>query len=298
MKKTFLGILFLLSAAAAVYGYLFCYFDVKPDRIVIVKEKTEGKAMKAISGKKVFVYEGMLPWLYEVREQRTAFRDNFSAEIPVSALMGVKSVRSSIVIPVQLQYELNIDGFSNLFLLDKSGENLKNLVRKSALDLLKSKIDPFLKPVYRGPQLKGILIKLLEEAEGELQDTLGGLGIKLASLSAVSPGIFPGYDEYRRGLRYAAELRDLNFENRKALEKLKYRLQEQKLKEGALYERYRHIAAIIKANPEILKYIYIDKISDNLKVIISSDKHGVPLFLEKEKEEKSVKKTGEIDNLR
>lgn len=298
MKKTFLGILFLLSAAAAVYGYLFCYFDVKPDRIVIVKEKAKGKAMKAISGKKVFVYEGMLPWLYEVMEQRTAFLDNFSPEIPVSDLMGVKSVRSSIIIPVRLQYKLDIDGFSNLYLLDKSGDNLKNLVRKSTLDLLKSKVDPFLQPVYRGPQLKGILKKLLEEAEGELQDTLGGFGIKLTSLSSASPVIFPGYGEYQRGLIYAAELRRLNFENRKALEKLKSRLQEQKLKEGALYERYRHIAAIIKANPEILKYIYIDKISDNLKVIISSDKQGVPLFLENEKEGTNVKKTGEIDNLR
>jgi len=63
------------------------------------------------------------------------------------------------------------------------------------------------------------------------------------------------------------------------------------------------ISNLIKSNPDILKYIYIDRLAGNVKLILSSDKSGMPFGmslnedLDKTGKSKNAAKE-EINNLR
>ena len=78
-------------------------------------------------------------------------------------------------------------------------------------------------------------------------------------------------------------------------------MKKQLLKEKSEFELYLEkltkVSSIIKDNPQILKYIYIDKMGDNIKVIISSDKTGIPGFLGESNDINPGVK-GDVDNLR
>jgi hypothetical protein len=57
------------------------------------------------------------------------------------------------------------------------------------------------------------------------------------------------------------------------------------------------MSGIIRQNPDILKYIYIDKLGGNVKVIISPDKTGITLDVDKASAEKPVKESS-VDYLK
>jgi len=72
-------------------------------------------------------------------------------------------------------------------------------------------------------------------------------------------------------------------------------LSREKLENESRQNYYSSIAKLIKSDPDLLKFIYIDKIAGNVKVVISSDKDLVPdIFTGKTETVKSK----EIDNLR
>ena len=64
------------------------------------------------------------------------------------------------------------------------------------------------------------------------------------------------------------------------------------------FEKLLRISSILKNNPEILKFIYIDKMGDDIKVIISSDKTGLPAMFNDSAEGTKPAAKGDVDNLR
>jgi hypothetical protein len=111
------------------------------------------------------------------------------------------------------------------------------------------------------------------------------------------PGYFPDNKLVAEAIQKTKEIRDINFN----IKKQEILLKREALKERGdfefYYEKLLKISSLIKDNPNILKYIYIDKLGGNIKVIISSDKTGLPsMFGDLSESNSSVK--GDIDNLR
>ncbi len=298
MKKFLLRILLLLITVFAVFAFLFGYIRLDSSQIAVVKAKDTGEVLRVFTENHAFSFQGMLPWMYRIKVIKTDLVDDFSVNVVIPGLENVRSFMNSIKIPVVIRYKLDKNAFSAYGLLSNSEKPLKKHVRRIVERSLTRTVHPYLNPVYRGFQLEKDQEELWVDSEKSLMEKLKKDHIVVHDFSVAGPVLIPKNAEYFRGLKYSAELREIEFENRKEIEKLKSVLKQQKLKENVLYEKYRQMAAIIEANPDILKYIYIDKIADDLKVIISSDKSGVPLFLDSAKTEKSVNKTGEIDNLR
>ena len=79
---------------------------------------------------------------------------------------------------------------------------------------------------------------------------------------------------------------------------LRNSLEKDKIASEAYYEKLSRIGNMIKDNPEILKYIYIDKLAGNIKVIISSEKNAMPVIFGQDQDVKDSDLKKEIDNLR
>ncbi len=299
MKKFLFRILLLLIFSLAVFTFLFGYYRLDEKHLAVLKVNDSGKVLKVFSEKNAFVYQGLMPWLYNVEIISIDMIDDFSVSLVIPELKGLKNVNNAVHIPLSLRYRINRDTFTSIELLEGKGRPLKDYVRKIVKGKFYKAFYSYLYPVYRGYLLDREQQKLLEDARTDILEYLSGYNISVVDMSVSGPVIIPGNREYLEGLKYVAELKRIQFQNRKEMEKLNSRLKQEKLKEKMLFEKYRQMSRLLRDNPFILKYIYIDKLADDLKVIISSDKTGMPLFLNSnEAEKKPVENKGEIDNLR
>jgi hypothetical protein len=93
-------------------------------------------------------------------------------------------------------------------------------------------------------------------------------------------------------------MRDLDFSNRKQEILLSKKLIKERYENELYYEKLLKVSSMIKDNPEILKFIYIDKLGDDIKVIISSDKIGLPAMFSDTINNAKPGVKGDVDNLR
>jgi len=93
-------------------------------------------------------------------------------------------------------------------------------------------------------------------------------------------------------------MRDLDFSNKKQEILLSKKLIKDKHENELYFEKLLRVSSILKDNPEILKFIYIDKMGDDIKVIISSDKTGLPAMFNESSDGTKPGVKGDVDNLR
>ncbi len=108
----------------------------------------------------------------------------------------------------------------------------------------------------------------------------------------------PSNKMYKLGLKHLYGLRDIDMSVERKLKKMKAELERENIKNKQYYLKLDKIAEIIKRSPEILKYIYIDKINNNVKVKQVSEALLVMELLEKKKKKEVTENNGEIDNLK
>ena len=101
-----------------------------------------------------------------------------------------------------------------------------------------------------------------------------------------------------RRLRINKEMRDLDFLNRKQEILLTKKLIKERYENELYFEKLLKVSSLLKDNPEILKFIYIDKMGDDIKVIISSDKTGMPSMFSEDSNGTKPDVKGDVDNLR
>jgi len=116
-------------------------------------------------------------------------------------------------------------------------------------------------------------------------------------------------DEY--GISLRNDLMELRKKHLIERENLNNALNLKSVETGKYYEHLQKISDIIATNPDILKYIYIEKLAPNVKIIAPINSNGYAFGLdnidESEKDVKKLEKSdkpeskdkdGEVDNLR
>ena len=298
MKSFFIKVIFILLIAAGGYIFITSYRPVPEGMISVVYGNQDDAPVIVVPAGSRFVIQGVAPWLYHIETIALDKRDSFDVKMTIPSLVGLKDEYYGISIPVSVEYSIEWDKVRDYTLFRNNSLKISNIIFEDTVRFFSNQLQPYLLPFYRGPALEFRKEEIKAAVRNGLTDKLAGQGITLKRIDIYENWTYPDNERYREGLQYLAELRRIEIENAKSLSLLKNRLEGEKIQEEALYKKYREMSRIIKQNPDILKYIYIDKLTDDLKVIVSSDKSMVPLFLEEGKNKGSVSEKGEINNLR
>jgi len=159
---------------------------------------------------------------------------------------------------------------------------------------------PFLSPVYQREILAAKMGEIIDTATKSVAAESSPIGIIIENASRAGTAFLPERIVVNEGILHAADLRRMDKNLQMDLIGAKAKVEREKVRNEQLYVKLREMSRIIRDNPDILKYIYIDKIADDVKVILSSDASGMPRMIERELEQTPAKKTKprEINNLR
>lgn len=290
------GLLKFVVVLSLIYCSFFSFFLLKDNEIGLVYDKFSGKAVYYFSSKYNFVWHGLQPWQYKIEKISNKRSLNLNL---TTALPGIRPLENEIYyvkVPVQIEFELDKSNLPDVIDFSESGETY--LYIKSVLQgTIDESFSKYIGKNYNRSELiqkKGVIVK---EFPGLISEKFTNSQYKLNKVEISGVIYFPEMEIYREGIAYSKELRTMLIEKKKIFLKLESDLQKEKTKNSNYFEKLKKISELIKENPDILKYIYIDKMAPNIKVIISSDKTGLPSLFDSEKAGNSDK-NGDIDNLR
>ncbi len=215
--------------------------------------------------------------------------------IPVPPLEVIKSDNYSIKIPVIINYSLNPGQLTlDLHRLYSDAHYLQQQFQIQLLSSIKENITRYLYPYYQYNVLLPNINREIMQAIAHVKESLARDGI---TVKDVTPGniYIPDFAVYAEGKKFLFELLAQEKLSTIQLNAVQQQLKEGELRNAQYLEHLEKISKIIAKNKDILKYIYIDKLADNVKVIVTSDKN-VPLDLASESESESSKK--DFDNFK
>lgn len=277
--KILLKILFLLLAAAAVYAGFSAYNPVRGGMAAVVADKKSGNVVSVIAKERRFVPYSALTWKYSVEMlplKSSVMRD---IRVDIPALKELDRDAFSIIIPIKVDFTIRPE-LPNLNLLKNAAAGFTELLERELKAELGFLLQDYLTPAYRSAALIEARDDIIKKLNETISAKFANEGINIDDLRYMSAISLPDNRRYEEGLVYLENLRRMLIENDRKLIEIKGQLERDAQSTESLYKKYREISLIINENPAILKYIYIDKMAGNLKLIISSDKSAFPAFLD------------------
>ena len=280
-----------------IYLFVFCFYRLKDDRIGVLKNAVKGDVVLIFNDRFNFIWQGALPWIYSLEIADTSTTVLINANVAIPSLAALKDDIYSVKIPFSVTYRIDRQNPPDKSFFS-SKETMDAYVRTFIESICSSILADYLQPVYNRngilknePELNAMIIT-------RIMEKLKSAGIICDKLEIVTRGYLPDEELYREGLARCRELRDLNFVNMKQQISVKNGLLKDRSQYELYYEKLFRVSGLIKDNPDILKYIYIDKMGDDIKVIISSDKTGIPVMFGSPIDDKKSDLKGDIDNFR
>jgi len=291
--KTLLKFIFVLSL---VYGAFLSFFMLKENEMGIVYDLNSGGSISYFSDKYNFVWHGLQPWRYGIKKISRNRSYNIEVKVPLPGMVSMDSDMYYIRIPVSMSCTLVFDSSEGFVGEKKNFIGIESYLKKTVAYSFENVFSRYNSTGYNREKIIKAESRIKKEA---LELVKGNINLEICrinQISIVGPVIYPENEVYREGLSYSRELRSEILKNKRKSMLLKSELQIEKNKNDLYFKKLQKMSELIKNNPEILKYIYIDKMGPNIKVIISSDRTGLPSLFSSEKGKDSVKK-GDIDNL-
>ena len=294
MKGFVLKFTIVLFIILAIYVVLFSFRVLDRNEIGIVKNLESGEIVSVFTERYNYAWHGPLLWMYNV--STLSKRGSFSTEIsiPVPPLNKLNPDHYSVRIPINVVYEIRVDKILNRNMLENNGEPLLKVLKNIIKSSFSKEFQPFFKPNYNARFLKIKITEIIETAFNRTIKESPGIGVTIKSIKETTSLYIPEKEVFNQGVKFLAEMREIEHAHSKDLIKLENHLKEEKIKNSAYYKKLKKLAKIIRKTPAILKYIYIDKISGNVKVVHS--KEVIDLFNASDSSNRVP--TGEIDNLR
>lgn len=289
----------LLLICAGIYGTAASYMPLRDGNVAVVEEKKTGAVAALLEGERLFVPYRAFFWIYEVYVVSTGYSVTGEIKINIPEIEPLKDKAYKILLPVSYSFQILPSDVKDLNLFKENGNIAKEKVFTEITNAFGAAMQNYLSPVYRGREAAAGRDIFLAAVAKSAEQKLSGEGIRLTNIDYSGAVYFPEDAIYREGLAHLAELRKIIEENDKRLLAAKGDLDIDAKSMERKYQVYKDISQIIKENPDILKYIYIDKMAGNLKLIITSDTNAVPAFLDKPISDKgkSERGSGEINNL-
>jgi hypothetical protein len=297
MKKFFLLFLFLIIALLAGYLFLFAVITPGEGKMGIVEDLRNKKAVKVFTGERRFIWQGAIPWWFSIYELSLKKSAEYSISVYPPPLEELKKSSYEVRFLYSVSYKIDPERYMENINSGSGSDDIDKTIHSFLREISAKVVFRYYVPVYRAGALSKDKDLIVREISASLKEKYESLGIDMLGISLTGDIEYPDRAVYNEGKVYISELRKLDRENEKELRRVKSRLEQIRVEEEDRYEKYREMSKIIQENPDILKYIYIDKIGDNVKVIISSDS-GYPLNLESKTGKTDQQTKGEIDNLR
>jgi hypothetical protein len=300
MKKFFLKTIVVVLVVGIVYVFFLSVVKTDTAYIRVIESLRTGKVVHIVrpcAGGWAFAWQGSFPWWFQISDIPARRTADFRIRIAVPELSNLKEDYYHAWIPLHVTYRVDANKFTDATALGGGGRGVDDLVKRYFENGLKGEMDQYLTPAYQREALLAQVNAILDKTKKSIGEELDSSGITLARARISGAVVLPDRQVYAEGLTHAADLRKVDKANEKELLDLRSSVEREKIRNGQLYAKLLEISKIIKAYPDILKYIYIDKMGPNVKVILSPDTSGVPQMLEKEKTP-AKGKPREIDNLR
>jgi hypothetical protein len=277
--KIFFKIFFLLLTAAAVYTAFTSYNPVREGMSAAVVNKSSGDVVDTIPEGRRFILYNALCWKYSVEmfSLKNSLAENIRIDIP--ALKDLKEDTFAVMIPIKADFSVKPSELYDLNLLKNAADGVKKAVVNELKINLNLAIEDYLAPVYRGDVIKKESETIIKRLEESISTEFANKGITIYNLKYMGAVSAPDNRRYEEGLVHLRILRTALIENERKLIELKGQLERDAVSMESIHNKYREMSLIISKNPDILKYIYIDKIAPNSKLVVSPDKNGFPAFI-------------------
>jgi len=296
MKILFKLLVKLLVFSAIIFGLYFSIYKSGNDEIILLKDKSDNVIQVYISSYN-FIWQGTMPWKYTVAKISVKQSAIINIQVKIPSLSSLNDDSYLIKLPVNISYQIdktNLPDISHL----KSKLAVENYIIEKATLISQTVLMNYMEPVYDKNNIIRNEKAIIEVMTSELFKKIKSLGIIPDKIEFISPGFYPDNKLYAEGIVQNKEMRDLDFSNKKQEILLSKMLIKEKHENELYFEKLLRISAILKDNPEILKFIYIDKMGHDIKIIISSDKTGFPAMLSDSLDGMKPGVKGDVDNLR
>ncbi|HON77091.1 MAG TPA: hypothetical protein PK544_01250 [Spirochaetota bacterium] len=295
MKKVFL---IILLVAIAYTG--FTSIIIVPEKsVTIVSLEHTGEVVQVCGPGVNYVMKGVLFWKICSVTFPLHNRQHIEAVIPIYPLQTLDSTYYSIIVPVSVSYTIDL---VNAYITKDSVVNQKSIFLNAISNIVKNtfagSFETYMRTGYRRNELERDFTRIFSIVFESVKKQCGDAGIVLNDFTLSGMPVFPDERTYNSGLQYLAELRAIEKETKKELIILQGKLKKEQIKNKQLLSKLRAISTLVKDNPDLLRFLYIDKMSGNVKVIISPDKSGFPFGLGFDSVRSKKSPRGEIDNLR
>jgi hypothetical protein len=299
MKRFFKKFSILLLILLTGYVLFSSIEKVSNGAIGVVEDLRSKKAVRLVRqgpGGYAFVWRASFPWKYSFSETPLERKVRYDIRISIPDMENLKEEYYHVRIPLNVWYRIDPQKFSDVAALGHEGRPLDSLVERFFASTIEKELMTYLYPVYQREAIAIRMNAVMEKARGEIDPDLRAHGLVLVRAVLSGAVSLPSWIIYHEGIRYAEDLRRKERSAELGLIDVRGMVERQKIENQHFYVKLREISKIIADNPEILKYIYIDKMGGNVKVILSSDASGVPAMLNGG--DKQKKGLPEIDNLR
>ena len=296
--KTLIKLLIKLAVfSALIYGLYFSLYKSGNEDIIILKDLKSNSVVQVNTGSYNFIWQGVMPWKYTVVKIPVRYSSLVSIPVQIPSLSSLNDDSYLIKLPVNISYQIDRANVPDVSYLG-SKLDIENYIVKKASLISQSVLMNYIEPVYD----RNIILKnekqILDVLTAEFMKKIAVTGIIPDKVEFISPGYFPDNKYFNEGLIQNKEMRDLDFSNKKQEILLSKKLIKDKHENELYFEKLLRVSSILKDNPEILKFIYIDKMGDDIKVIISSDKTGLPAMFNDSSDGTKPGVKGDVDNLR
>jgi len=292
-------ILIIIVLSAVAYTGVTSIVIVPEKSVAVITATQTGEVVQVCGPGISFIVKGVFFWTIHTAMFPLSNRQQLEAAVPVYPLHALDSPYYSILVPVSLSYEIDL---AKVYITKDAVANQKSIYLNAIREIVKSTFERAFEPYMRNRYLRNDLERdfntmftaVFESTRQQCSD----IGIILKNFKLSGMPVFPDEQTYAMGLQYLYELRDIEKETKKELIILQGKLKKEEISDKQLMKKLRAISTLVKDNPDLLRFLYIDKISGNVKVIISPDKSGFPFGLGFDSIQSRKNSRGEIDNLR
>ncbi len=291
-------IVLIIIGLAVFIGYNSVVI-VDADKVAVVRDGKSGLMVQTLRPGYNFVRYGITHWKMTVDYFPRSAGDYYEICIPLPALEPLESRYYSVLIPLNISYTVDSRQF-HVSSIPASGEGslFSADIRKTVTDAFKKEMAPYIGNDYKRKELEQKAPAILQSVRAQLERVAVSFGITVTGWELVGSPSLPDAQAYLQGVQFMNELRIAENQAKKELLLLHSKLKKDELETRQYLNKLREVAQLLKGNPDLLRYVYVDKLSKNVKVIISSDRSGMPVFSGVEKNEVTPVPKGEIDNLR
>ncbi|HOP29181.1 MAG TPA: SPFH domain-containing protein [Spirochaetota bacterium] len=279
-----------------IYSIIFSFFRLDENEYGLVRDNNN-QIVTGFKNRYNFIWQGSLPWDYKIEKINLKNSSLFDVIVQIPSLSSLTDDIYFIKIPLNILYRINKDNLPDISFLSEK-KLMDQYISNTASSICSTMLVDYLTPQYSRERLLKEQKRLNDDIAAELNKKLNLLGVIAEKIEFILPGYYPDTKLYQEALLKNREMRELEFSTKKQEVLMKKQLLKEKSEFEFYFEKLSKVSALIKDNPGILKYIYIDKMGDNIKVIISSDKTGIPAVLGESGDNNNPGVKGDVDNLR